>query len=182
MDNPILENSSAGDDTCNWHQEIEDNLKKIAKNCSQQCEICKQNYVMLLENQKYFSIPIIVISGLNSIFAVGLNSYMGQAGVSVINCILSFIVSVVQSIGLYLNIAKRIDTNMVCYRNFYLLSLKINNILSLKRNQRAENDGHRFLDECLSEYESIFNNMNITKDSIDDHLIELKKIDMVNDA
>jgi hypothetical protein len=107
---------------------------------------------------------------------------MGQAGVSVINCILSFIVSVVQSIGLYLNIAKRIDTNMVCYRNFYLLSLKINNLLSLKRNQRAENDAHRFLDECLSDYEGIFNNMNITKDSIDDHLIELKKIDSKKDT
>jgi len=185
MDNPILENSSTGDDPCNWHQEIEDNLKKISKNCTQQCEICKQNYVVLLENQKYFSIPIIVISGLNSIFAVGLNSYMGQAGVSVINCVLSFIVSVVQSIGLYLNIAKRIDTNMVCYRNFYLLSLKINNILSLKRNQRAENDGHRFLDECLADYEGIFNIMNITKDPIDDKLIEmneLKKIDLKNDA
>ena len=182
MDNPILENSSTGDDPCNWHHEIEDNLKKIATNCSQQCEICKKNYVLLLEQQKYFSLPIIVISAMNSIFAVGLNTYMGQEGVSIINCILSFFVSVIQSIGLYLNIAKRIDTNMVCYRNFYLLSLKINNILSLKRNQRAEHDGHRFLDECLAEYEGIFNIMNITKDPIDDKLIEMKKIDLVNDA
>ena len=71
---------------------------------------------------------------------------------------------------------------MVCYRNFYLLSLKINNLLSLKRNQRAENDGHRFLDECLAEYEAVFQSMDITKDTIDDHLIELKKIDLKNDA
>jgi hypothetical protein len=176
MDNPILETSSAGEYPCNWHHEIEDNLKKIATNCTQQCEICKKNYVELLEQQKYFSIPIIVVSGLNSIFAVGLNSYMGQAGVSVINCILSFFVSVVQSIGLYLNIAKRIDTNVICYKNFYLLSLKINNLLSLKRNQRAENDGHRFLDECLAEYEGIFTTMNITKDPIDDKLIEMNEL------
>lgn len=167
---------SLGDDPNGWHLEIEENLKKISVNCSQQCEICKKNYIELLEQQKYFSIPIIVISGLNSIFAVGLNSYMGQSSVSVINCILSFFVSVVQSIGLYLNIAKRIEINMTSYRNFYLLSLKINNILSLKRSQREENDGHRFLDECIAEYEGIFTTMNITKDPIDDKLIEINEL------
>lgn len=167
---------SLGDDPNGWYTEIEENLKKISINCSQQCEICKKNYIELLEQQKYFSIPIIIISGLNSIFAVGLNSYMDQSSVSVINCILSFFVSVVQSIGLYLNIAKRIEINMTSYRNFYLLSLKINNILSLKRSHREENNGHRFLDECIAEYESIFTTMNITKDPIDDKLIEINEL------
>ena len=67
---------------------------------------------------------------------------------------------------------------MTSYKNFYLLAMKINNILSLKRHQRNENDANLFLNECLSSYESYFNTMNITNDKIDDRLIEneIKKI------
>jgi hypothetical protein len=160
----------------NWNSEIENNLKKIAINCTQQCEICKKNYIVLLEKQKFFSIPIIIISGLNSIFAVGLSSYLNQPTISILNCILSFFVSAIQSISLYLNINKWIDLNMTSYKNYYLLSMKINNILSLKREQRQENDGHLILNECLSQYEGYFQNQNVTNDRIDDKLIEMTKV------
>lgn len=166
----------------NWSTEIETNLKNIAINCSQQCEVSKKNYIDLLEKQKFFSIPIIVISALNSIFAVGLGMYINQQSVSVVNCIMSFFVSVIQSIALYLNISKRIDTNITCYRNYYLLSVKINNILNLKRNQRQENDAFAFLNECLAEYEAIFNIMNVTTDKINDMLIELNEIKINKDT
>jgi len=177
LDSAVLEQiNSVSDhtDEHNWNTEIENNLKKIALNCSQQCEICKKNYIMLLEQQKYFSIPVILISGANSIFAVGLSGYMNQSTISILNCLLSFFVSAIQSISLYLNINKWIDLNMSSYKNYYLLSMKINNILTLQRHQRQENDGHLFLNECLSQYESYFQSMNVTGDRIDDKLIEIE--------
>jgi hypothetical protein len=172
-----LDNSDHTDES-NWNDNVESVLKKISINCCQEAEICKKNYVLLIEKQKYFSIPIIIISGLNSIFAVGLSSYLNQPTISILNCLLSFFVSAIQSISLYLNINKFIDLNMTSYKNFYLLAMKINNILSLKRHQRNENDANLFLNECLSSYESYFSSMNITNDRIDDRLIEneIKKI------
>jgi hypothetical protein len=173
-----IEQLSDHTDEHEWNDNIESVLKKISINCCQEAEICKKNYVLLIEKQKYFSIPVILISGLNSIFAVGLSSYLNQPTVSILNCLLSFFVSAIQSVSLYLNINKFIDLNMTSYKNFYLLAMKINNILSLKRHQRTESNANIFLNECLSSYESYFNTMNITNDKIDDRLIEneIKKI------
>jgi hypothetical protein len=161
-------------DNHNWSSDIEKQLNNIEINASRYADISKSNYLDLMNQIKYFKIPVIFFSGINSVFAIGLNSFVDQSAVSIVTCIISFFVSLLSSIELYLGITKKIETALTSYRDFYLLSIKINNCLRLDRNHRSELDGRAFLTKCLTEYEQLFNNSNITPDKFEDQLTTTK--------
>jgi len=158
-------------DEHNWSEDIEKRLEAIQDNSAQQALVSKQEYLELTNQQKYFKIPVIVLSGINSVFAVGLNAYASQDAVSIINCILAFICATIGSIELYLNLAKKIEISLSSFQSFYLLSIKINNTLKLDREHRTILDGRAFLSDCLNEYEQLFSNNNVSPAIIDDKLV-----------
>lgn len=158
-------------DIYNWSCDIEERLEAIQNNSAQQSLISKQEYLELTNQQKFFKIPVIVLSGINSVFAVGLNAYASQDAVSIINCILAFICSVIGSLELYLNINKKIETSLTSFQSFYLLSIKINSTLKLERQHRPILDGRTFLADCLNEYEQLFKNNNVNPVNINDKLV-----------
>jgi hypothetical protein len=73
-------------------------------------------------------------------------------------------------VELYLGLQKKIETALSSYRDYYLLSVKINNCLRLDRDHRNENDARNFLTECLTQYEQLFGKSNITPECFDDKL------------
>jgi len=165
-----------------WSEDIELLSKDIEHNCAKLSYIHKRNYIELHEQQKYFKIPIIVLSSCNSIFAVGLSSYMNQNLVSSVNCLLSLVSAIICSIELYIGLQKRIETELMSYRSFYLLSVKINNCLKLDREHREELSGSTFLNSIENEYRTLFNDSLIHNESINDALInsiELKKVNPI---
>ena len=166
-------------DNHHWSNDIEHQLQSIELNASQQAKISKQEYLNLIQIQQYFKLPIIVLSGVNSIFAIGAAAFISQNVVSGLNCILGFICATIGSIELYLNITKRLEISYQSYQSFYLLSIEIENTLRLERSHRDELDGRAFLKKCLNTYEQLFQSNNITIANIDDRLtkkIELKEI------
>jgi hypothetical protein len=154
-----------------WSDDVEDLCRSIETNTASLSEIHKANYLMLTEQQKYFKIPIIVLSACNSIMAVGLSQYVSQDVTSSINCILSLICSVIASIELYIALQKRIEVELTSYRAYYMLSVKINNCLKLEREHRQETNGVHFLTEVENEYKALFNDALVCKSGIDDKLI-----------
>ena len=154
-----------------WSKDVEDQLRAIEQNASSQSAISKNNYLELLHQQKFFKIPVIVLSGLNSIFAVGLNGYVNQDAVSVLNCILAFICATLGSVELFLGITSKLEKSFQSYQNFYLLSVKINNCIRLDRAHRNEMDGRAFLNECLTSYEQLFQTSNVCAVSYEDKLL-----------
>ena len=84
-----------------WSEDVEQLSKDIENNASKLSSIHKHNYLSLHQQQKYFKIPIIILSSCNSIFAVGLNSYLTQELVNSINCILYLICNSISFIELY---------------------------------------------------------------------------------
>jgi len=172
MPMPLLERSEPTDNTDqhNWSKDIEDRLNAIQDNSAQQAFISKQEYLSLLYIHKFFKIPVIVLSGINSVFAVGLSNYASQDAVSILNCILAFICATIGSIELYLNISKKIEISLASFQSFYLLSIKINNTLKIEREHRSELDGRKFLADCLNEYENLFSSNNVSPENINDRL------------
>ena len=170
---PLLERSEPTDQH-NWSNDIEKQLEAIQDNSAQQALVSKQEYLDLLYIHKFFKIPVIVLSGINSVFAVGLNSYASQSVVSIINCILAFICATIVSVELYLNISKRIEISLASFQSFYLLSIKINNTLKIDRDHRNELDGRKFLVDCLNEYENLFTQNNVSPENINDKLIHIE--------
>jgi hypothetical protein len=168
-----MEEKSDITDTHNWSVDIEQQLKNIETNCSKNADISKKDYLLLTDQIKYFRIPVIFLSSINAIASVSLNSYMNQDAVSIITCLVSFSVSLISSIELYLGLQKKIEIALSSYRDYYLLSVKINNCLRLDRDHRNENDARNFLTECLTEYEQLFSKSNITPDCFDDKLVNI---------
>jgi hypothetical protein len=103
-----------------------DLLQKIRKNCIQ---------LNLYHNSRYhyyrillftiFRIPLILLSGLNSFFAVGMQSYIKQSSISLINALLSLFCGVLTGIEILLNLQKRMENELDSYKKYYKLSVEI---------------------------------------------------------
>jgi hypothetical protein len=168
-----MEEKSDITDTHNWSHDIEKQLQNIETNCSKNADISKKDYLELTNQIKYFRIPVIFLSSINAIASVSLTSYINQSSVSIITCLVSFTVSLISSVELYLGLQKKIETALSSYRDYYLLSVKINNCLRLDRDHRNENDARNFLTECLTQYEQLFGKSNITPECFDDKLVNI---------
>jgi hypothetical protein len=160
-----------------WSDDIEITLTNISSNSGLISEHHRERYEILINQLKFYKIPVIVISGINSIFSVGLSAYIQQNVVSTLTCLLSLFVSVLSSIELYLSIQKKSEQELITYKSFYLLSVKINTMLSLEREHRQQ-DGDTFLSQILSEYESLFSNAIANGLGNQDKLVKLTPTDI----
>jgi hypothetical protein len=156
-----------------WSDDIEALLRDMEYNSGILSQIHKTNYLSLHEYIKYFKLPIIILSSVNSIFSVGLNAYLSQGLVSSINCLISLICGIISSIELYLGLQKKIENELLSYRDYYLLSVKINNCLKLKREHRTEPNGQLFLTDITNEYTGLFESSEIHSQNFRDRLISI---------
>jgi len=156
-----------------WSDDIEALLRDMEFNSGILSQIHKENYLALHEYIKYFKLPIIVLSSVNSIFSVGLSTYLNQSLVSSINCLISLICGIISSIELYLGLQKKIENELLSYRDYYLLSVKINNCLKLKREHRSEPNGQLFLTDITNEYTSLFESSEIHSQNFRDKLMSI---------
>ena len=165
--------TSSTDTQNGWSDDIEALLKDMEYNSGILSQIHKENYLSLHEYIKYFKLPIIVLSSVNSIFSVGLSVYLQQTLVSSINCLISLICGIITSIELYLGLQKKIENELLSYRNYYLLSIKINNCLKIKREHRSEQNGQLFLTDITNEYTGLFEASEIHSQNFRDRLISI---------
>ena len=159
-----------------WSDDIESLLANIRDTAAIMAHHHKKKYIKLHSSLIYFRIPLIIIGSTNSIFAVGLSQYIKQPVVSTLNCLLSLGCAIITSVELFLQIQKRTEIELMSYREYYLLSLKINNTLSLKAEHRPDKDGRMYLTGIESEYEALFSSSNINKYLDDDDLVSIKKV------
>ena len=134
-----------------WSDDIELVLNKIRINSLKLSEYHRQTYLSMKSNIKYFRIPVLIFSAINSVFSVGLNSFVQQSTVSVINCLISLICGIIVSVELFLQIQARMDASNMCSKDFYILTIDIFKTLALDRNHRKD-DGITFLEEKYAEY------------------------------
>jgi len=137
-----------------WTESIERILDKMRINCVNLSEYHMFKYRRYKRYLMFFRIPIIVLSGANVFTSVGLQSYISQPSISIINSISSLICGIITSVELFLNIQKKMETDLVSHKDYYRLSIDIFKVISLERNIRKV-DGKTFLDQKFSEYEKL---------------------------
>lgn len=154
-----------------WNKRIETLLDKIRINC-----INKSNYHSFKHQQYkgkliYFRIPLIILSGINSVTAVGLQTYIKQTTISAINCGISLICGIITSIELFLNLQKKMEMEMASSRDYNKIAIEIFKVLSIDRENRMI-DGKSFLDEKFADYLKLSQTSNITdeKNSVLDEM------------
>ncbi len=155
-----------------WTKDIENILENIRVNAGIMSREHKQRYFKLRENLKFYRMPVIVLSGMNSIFSVGLQPYMDQSGISMLTCILSLFCSIIGSIELYLSIQKTMENELVSQRDFYLLSVDIFKTLSLQRKHRPM-PAKDYLEKSYNTYCKLIENSHALTKRVEDTLCPL---------
>ncbi len=138
--------------TNGWNDEVEDLLERLRVNSVALSEYHRRNFYDYKSYAKYFRLPIISLSIINSTAAVGLvNVGVQQMIVNGICCLIGMIISVISAIELYLNIEKAMDNEMQQSKDFYTLAIDIFKVLKLQRLDRGEN-GKEFMNKKYALY------------------------------
>lgn len=155
-----------------WSSDIEEVLDCIRANCSVLSDEHRKEYFRYQNSLKYYKIPMIIISGVNSIISVGFQSYMQQTTISMVNCLLALFCSIIGSIELYLGIQKKSETELIASRDYYLLGIDIQKTLLLHRERRPV-PAKEYLDKCYNSYVKLFENSNVLHKKIHDKLMSI---------
>jgi hypothetical protein len=171
----IMENHRTPSETSeptvdHWSTDVEKVLYDIRANSEILSKHHKAAYMLMQQRLVYFRIPLIVLSAVNSVFSVGLNTYMEQTSVSTINCLVSLLCACISSVELFLQIQKRMEVELASYHGYYLLGTRISATLKLDR-QHREAEGITFLNQAIADYNNLFEQSNVNVKDIDDQLV-----------
>jgi hypothetical protein len=155
-----------------WLPDIESVLENIRVNCVILAKEHKRRYFYLKENLKYYRLPVIVLSGINSIVSVGLQPYLQQGVISIITCLLALLCSIIGSIELYLAIQKGMESELISQRDYYLLSVDIFKTLSLMKQHRPI-PAKEYLEKCYNTYCKLMESSNALAKKVEDKLCPL---------
>jgi hypothetical protein len=171
-ENQITEENSSTTttDENEWSSDVEAILRNVQQNCSLMSKHHKKRYLMLKGKLIYFRIPLIVLGSANSVFAVGLTAYLPQQDVSVINCMLSLVCTIITSIELFLGIQSGMEKEYVAQREFYLMAVDLYSALNLERHHRTMN-GKRYLEKILSQYNKLIESSEVVRTKMEDKLL-----------
>ena len=139
----------------------------------------KKQYFIYKNNLQYFRLPVIILSGINSIISVGLQTYIKQTNISIMTCLVSLTCSVIGSIELYLAIQKSMENCLISQREFYLLSIDIYKTLLLKQEHRPI-PSKEYLEKQFDCYCKLIENSDTIKKKIQDKLQIINNLGIEN--
>ena len=160
----------------NWENstDIEEILDKIRINSIYLNKSHQKNYFYYKKLSKYFQMPTIILSSFNSVFSVGF-TYTSQENISSISALISLIVSIINSVQLYLKIELNMEEENAISKQYYTLSSDIYKILQLNKEHRPEN-ANEILDNYYNQYIELLNKSNLlNNNSYSDKLLILPK-------
>lgn len=160
----------------NWENssDIENILDKIRINSINLNKSHMKNYFYYKKLGKWFQIPTIILSSFNSVFSVGF-TYTSQENISSVSALISLIVSIINSVQLYLKIIENMEQEQEISKKYYTLSSDIYKILQLNKEHRPEN-ANEILDDYYNQYIELLNKSNLlNNNSYSDKLLILPK-------
>ena len=156
-----------------WTDGVESALIDLKNKSFNKSESHKKNYYFFKGYLKYFRIPTIILSGINSVFNVGLQPYLSQNIISILCCSISLTCGIIASVELFLGLQNMMEKELISSKEFYILSYDIYKILSIEREYRMLN-GKIYLDNAHTKYCNLIERGNLL-DTEDD---ETKNINM----
>jgi hypothetical protein len=152
-----------------WHEREEAFLTKIEQQCNDYAAHHSKDHMYYNKLSSRFNIPILVISSVNALTAVSLNSFMKQEYVSILNAVLSAGTGVLGSVQLYMKLNEKMTNALRASILMKRLALKISKELSVDRDQRAT-EGQAFLQECFADFNTALEQGNPIEKKLRNHL------------
>jgi hypothetical protein len=158
-----------------WSSDIEAVLDNLRENCVMMSRTHKESYFFYKQVVKYFRIPTILLSSVGSVSSVGLTAYLHQNHISALTCGLALVVSILNSIELFLKITDTMEQENECSKAFYSLAVNIKKTRMLERSRRQQ-EGAVYLEKTYSQYMTLMEKSNLLSGSIKDKFMDLPKI------
>jgi len=155
-----------------WSADVESLLDKIRQNCVILSEQHKHQFFYFQSWLKYFRLPCIILCSINAVVSIGLPAYVPQRHVSLINCLISLVTTIITSTELYLQIEKQMSIEMEVSKEYYLLSIDINKTLLLNKENRNI-EATTYLDSCMNKYKNLFEHSMVLEKKLKDKLTAL---------
>jgi hypothetical protein len=152
-----------------WHEREEAFLTKIEQQCNDYAAHHTKDHMYYNKLSSRFNIPILVISSINALTAISLNSFLDQEYVSILNAVLSAGTGVLGSIQLYMKLNEKMTNALRASILMKRLALKISKELSIDRDQRST-EGQAFLQECFAEFNTALEQGNPIEKKLRNHL------------
>lgn len=146
-----------------WSDDIETVLGHLRENCITLYKYHLGRYYQYKRILPFFKIPVLILSAFNSVFSVGLQPYLQQSLISILICIVSLGVTIINSIELYMGIQKSLETEMCASQGFYLLSIDIYKMITLRRENR-DISGKQYLADCYNVYQELIKQSKLIHD------------------
>jgi len=156
-------------DEMRWHPDEQEFLTKLEQQCNTYYDHHSKDHMYYQQLSTKFNIPILIVSSINALTAVGLNSFIRQEFVSVLNAILSAGTGVLGSIQLYMKITEKMTNALRAAILMKRLALKISKELSIEPANRVT-DGQAFLTDCFGEFNTALEQGNPIEKRIANHL------------
>jgi len=163
--------SSVDSDVSSWTLDIVKMLENLLLNSNNYKENQRKHIFLLSYQLNFFKLPLILLSAINSVFSIGLSAFIKQETVSVLNCLISLLITVIGSVELYLAIQKKLEIRLQSFHHFESLCNKIAATLRLDASNRT-GTGPAFLQEILNEYKAGLDAVLLNKTPWADFLIE----------
>ena len=155
-------------------EDIENILENIRINSVLLNKIHKKRYLELQQSLKYFRIPIIILSSVNSIVSVS-QQFIPQSYITATNSLLSLITGIISSIEMFLKIDSQMESEQISQKEYYILATTIYKTLSLNQINRPD-DMKAFLEESYSTYIKLLENSCVIHKKIEDQLTNIPKV------
>ena len=153
-----------------YSKDILDIMDKIRLNSSNMSKQHKNNYFYYKWVSTLFRVPTIVISSISGVFSVGTQAYMNQNTISGIVCLLSLIISIINSIELFLHISDNVEIELEMSKKYYILSCDLYKLLMLEDSNRPDNPKDQ-LKIYYSQYIDLYNESLLMKNTKYDKLL-----------
>ena len=152
-----------------WHDREEEFLAKIEQQCNDYAAHHAKDHMYYNRLSSKFNIPILIISAVNALTAISLNSFLNQEYVSILNAVLSAGTGVLGSVQLYMKLNEKMTNALRASILMKRLALKISKELSVDRAQRST-EGQAFLQECFAEFNTALEQGNPIEKKLRNHL------------
>jgi len=130
----------------------------------------------------FFRVPLILLSGFNSFFAVGMQNHTEQSTISTVNSIISLLCGIITSIELLWNLQKRMEIELDSHKSYYKLNIEIFKYMELDEDVKGT-EAKLFLNIIYKNYEQQITSSNAVNvyrrgfidqlEYIDGHPVEL---------
>lgn len=156
-------------DNARWHPDEQEFLAKLEQQCNTYQEYHNKDHIYYQKLASKFNIPILIVSAVNALTAVALNSFIAQEYVSVLNAVLSAGTGVLGSVQLYMKISEKMTNSVRAATLMKRLALKISKELSIAPENRLT-DGQAFLGDCFAEFNTALEQGNPIEKGLFNHL------------